>query len=92
MYGLDVLVQKVLLMGALVIIGFMMRKCNKLNGSVAKGLGDTVIYIAQPAMIIYSFLEVDFNARTLITASVVFGFSLIFHIVYFLSMSFFLKF
>lgn len=84
MYGLDVLVQKVLLMGALVIIGFIMRKCNKLNGSVAKGLGDTVIYIAQPAMIIYSFLEVDFNTRTLITASVVLGFSLIFHLIYFL--------
>lgn len=84
MYGLDVLVQKVLLIGALVIIGFIMRKCNKLNGSVAKGLGDTVIYIAQPAMIIYSFLEVDFNTRTLITASVVLGFSLIFHLIYFL--------
>ncbi|MBQ1182861.1 MAG: AEC family transporter, partial [Clostridia bacterium] len=84
MYGLDVLVQKVLLMGALVIIGFIMRKCNKLGGSVAKSFGDGVIYIAQPAMIIYSFLDVDFNTRTLITASVVFGLSLIFHLVYFL--------
>lgn len=84
MYGLDVLVQKVLLMGALVILGFIMKKCNKLDGSVAKSFGDGVIYIAQPAMIIYSFLEVDFNTRTLKTAMVVFVFSLIFHLIYFL--------
>lgn len=84
MYGLDILVQKVLLMTVLVFLGLIMRKANKLDGKIAKGFGDTVIYLSQPAMIIYSFLEVDFNVRTLITALCVLGFALVFHLLYFL--------
>ncbi len=84
MYGLDVLVQKVLLMTVLVILGFIMKKADKLDGKIAKGFGDTVVYLSQPAMIIYSFLEVEFNSRTLITALCVFVFAMIFHLVYFL--------
>ncbi len=84
MYGLDVLVQKVFLMTVLVIMGFIMKKANKLDAKMAKGFGDTVIYLTQPAMIIYSFLEVDFNSRTLITSLCVLIFAIIFHLIYFI--------
>lgn len=84
MYGLDVLVQKVFLMTVLVIMGFIMKKANKLDAKIAKGFGDTVIYLTQPAMIIYSFLEVDFNSRTLITSLCVLIFAIIFHLIYFI--------
>ncbi len=84
MYGLDVLVQKVFLMTVLVIMGFIMKKANKLDAKIAKGFGDTVIYLTQPAMIIYSFLQVEFNSRTLITSLCVLIFAIIFHLIYFI--------
>lgn len=83
MYGLDVLVQKVMLMTVLVILGFIMRKAGKADGNVSKGFADTVVYLAQPAMIIYSFLEADFSRRILITSVCVLVFSLIFHALYY---------
>ena len=83
MFGLDVLIQKVLLLSAMVAIGFIMRKANKADGNLAKGFGDAVIYLAQPAMIIYSFLDAQFSVKILITSILVLVFSSIFHLLYY---------
>ncbi len=83
MYGLGTLVQKVALMTILVALGFIMRKANKANGNLAKGFADTVVYLSQPAMIIYSFLEAEFSARIIKTAVLVFIIAMILHGLYF---------
>ncbi len=83
MYGLDVLVQKVLLLTVMVALGFIMRKAKKADGNLAKGFSDTVVYLSQPAMIIYSFLEAEFSERILITSAVVLIFASVFHALYY---------
>lgn len=83
MYGLDVLIQKVILMAVLVALGVIMRKAKKADGQLTKGLGDIVVYLSQPAMIIYSFTAAEFSRRILITALCVFLFSLLFHAAYY---------
>lgn len=83
MYGLDILVQKVLLLTVMVALGFILRKAKKADGQLAKGFSDTVVYLTQPAMIIYSFLEADFSRRILITSLCVLAFSMIFHALYY---------
>lgn len=83
MYGLDVLLQKVVLMAILILLGFIMRKAKKADGTLTKGLGDIVVYLSQPAMIIYSFLSAEFSRRILLTSLCVFVFSMLFHAAYF---------
>ncbi len=83
MYGLDVLVQKVLLLAVMVALGAILRFTNKADGKLAKGFSDIVVYLTQPAMIIYSFLDAPFSKRILITSVCVLFFSMIFHAGYF---------
>ncbi len=89
MFGLETLVQKVVLLTAMVACGFVLRKTNKVDGSLAKGFANTVIYLSQPAMIIYSFLDAQFSTQILITSLYVFAFAVIFHLMFF-GVSFFL--
>ena len=51
----------------MVIPGFLLRKTNLIggDGKVSKGLSDIVIYIAQPAMIIYGYI-IDYNREVII--------------------------
>lgn len=83
MYGLGTLVQKVALMTILVTLGFIMKKAKKADCSLAKGFADTVVYLSQPAMIIYSFLEAEFSARIIKTAVLVLIISMVLHALYF---------
>ena len=83
MFGLDVLVNKVLLLTVMVILGFILRKCKLADENLSKGFANTVIYLSQPAMIIYGFLEADFSKQILLTSACVFVFALIFHIGYY---------
>ena len=83
MYGLDVLVQKVLLLSVMIALGAILRFTNKADGKLAKGFSDVVIYLTQPAMIIYSFLDAPFNKRIIITSVCVLIISTVLHIGYF---------
>ena len=83
MFGLDVLVNKVLILTVMVILGFILRKCRLADENLSKGFANTVIYLSQPAMIIYGFLEADFSKQILLTSACVFVFALIFHIGYY---------
>lgn len=83
MYGIDVLVQKVLLLTVMVILGVILRKAGKVDGGSAKTFSDVVIYLAQPAMIIYSFLDVKFSTEIVYTALFVLVVSLLLHFMYF---------
>ncbi len=83
MYGLDVLVQKVLLLMVMVALGVILRLTKKADGKLAKGFSDVVVYLTQPAMIIYSFLDAPFSKRILITSLCVMLFSLVLHFGYF---------
>lgn len=83
MFGLDVLVKKVLLLTVMVILGFILRKCKLADEKLSKGFANTVIYLSQPAMIIYGFLEADFSKEILLTSACVFVFALIFHFGYY---------
>ena len=83
MYGLDVLVQKVLLLTVMIALGMILRLTKKADGNLAKGFSDVVVYLTQPAMIIYSFLDAPFNKTILITSVCVFVFAMVFHLGYF---------
>ena len=83
MYGLDVLVQKVLLLSVMIALGVILRLTKKADGNLAKGFSDVVIYLTQPAMIIYSFLDAPFSKRILITSACVLVFSAVLHIGYY---------
>lgn len=83
MYGLDVLVQKVLLLSVMIALGIILRLTKKADGNLAKGFSDVVIYLTQPAMIIYSFLDAPFSKRIIITAVCVLLFSTVLHVGYF---------
>ena len=80
MFGIDILIKKVLLLTVMVILGFIMRKCKLADENVSKGFANTVIYLSQPAMIIYGFLEADFSREIILTSLCVFVFAMLFHI------------
>ena len=83
MYGLDVLMQKVLLLSVMVALGVILKKTGKVENSLFKGFSDVVIYLAQPAMIIYSFIDVKFSAEIIWPVLFVFIASMAFHFMYF---------
>lgn len=83
MFGIEILIQKVMLLTLMIGCGFVLRKTNILGGHVAKPFADTVVYLAQPAMIIYSFLDVKFSQETLITSLCVLVFAVVFHLMFF---------
>lgn len=80
MFGLDVLFKKVVLLTVMVILGLILRKCKLADENLSKGFSNTVIYLSQPAMIIYGFLEADFSKEILLTSACVLIFALIFHL------------
>lgn len=83
MYGLDILVNKILMICLMVLVGFVLRKTGKADGKTAKACSDLAIYVAQPALIIYSFLDAKFSRDILITALFVLAFSTVFHFMFF---------
>ncbi len=83
MYGIDVLIEKVLLLTVMIILGMIMRKAGKVDDTTSKYFADVVIYLAQPAMIIYSFLDVKLSSEIVTTAVFVLIASMILHLGYF---------
>ncbi len=79
MNGIDVLIEKVLLLSIMVILGMVMRKAGKVDEKTCKYFADVVIYLSQPAMIIYSFLDVKFSTEIVATAAFVLIFSILLH-------------
>ena len=83
MFGLDTLIYKVLLLMIMIMLGLILRKAHLADGKLAKGFSDIVVYLTQPAMIIYSFLEAEFSITILLTSLCVLAFALILHAVYY---------
>ena len=83
MYGIDVLIEKVLLLSVMVVLGVIMRKAGKVDEKASKYFADVVIYLTQPAMIIYSFLDVKLSTEIVTTAAFVLIASMILHFGYF---------
>lgn len=79
MFGIDILIQKVLLLTAMVFLGFVLCKCKLADEKLSRGFADIVIYVAQPAMIIYGFMEAEFTKTIILTSLCVFTFALLFH-------------
>lgn len=69
-----VLIMRILLLFMMIIPGFILRKKNMLNGEVSKGMSNLVLYVAQPAMIIASFMR-PFDMEILKNALGVFVFA-----------------
>ncbi len=79
MFGIDILFQKVLLLTFMVFLGFLLCKLRLADETLSKGFANVVIYISQPAMIIYGFLEASFSKTIILTSLCVLIFSLLFH-------------
>jgi predicted permease len=60
-----------------------MRKAGKVDEKTSKYFADIVIYLTQPAMIIYSFLDVKFSTEIVTTALFVFVVSMLLHFGYY---------
>lgn len=71
---LGILIARIVLLFIMLIPGYFLRKKNMLSGETSKGMSNLVLYIAQPAMIISSFLR-EFDASILHTALGVFVFA-----------------
>ncbi len=67
----------------MIALGVILRLTKKADGKLAKGFSDVVVYLTQPAMIIYSFLDAPFSKRILITSACVLIFSMVLHAGYF---------
>lgn len=83
MFGIDVLAEKIILLTVCIALGVILKKAGKIGGEFAAGCSEVIVYISQPAMIIYGFIEADFNTEVLIISATVFGFSLAFHFLYY---------
>lgn len=79
MFGIDILVQKVLLLTAMVLLGLILCKVRLADEKLSKGFADVVIYVSQPAMIIYGFIEAEFTKTIILTSLCVFCFAILFH-------------
>ena len=79
MFGIDILVQKVLLLTSMVLLGFILCKLRLADEKLSKGFADIVIYVSQPAMIIYGFIEAEFSKTIILTSLCVFCFAILFH-------------
>ncbi len=71
------IVSRVLLLFLMVIPGYLLRKANIIDGQskVSRGLSDIVIYVSQPAMIIYGYItdfsrEILFNCLGVLVCSI----------------------
>ena len=73
---IGVLVVRIILLFIMIIPGFILRKKDMLNGEISKGLSNLVLYAAQPAMIIASFLR-EFDSSILYNMLGVFIFGII---------------
>lgn len=80
MFGVNILIQKVLLLTAMVLLGFILCKLKLADERLSKSFADIVIYVSQPAMIIYGFLEAEFSKNIILTSICVFLFAIVFHI------------
>ena len=69
-----ILILRILLLFMMILPGFVLRKKGMLNGAVSKGMSNLVLYAAQPAMIIASFLR-PFDMEILQNAFGVFVFA-----------------
>lgn len=83
MFGIDVLAQKILLLTACIVFGAIMKRLGKLDGSFAAGCSQVIVYVSQPAMIIYGFVEADFSMEVLKISAAVFVFAFLFHLMYY---------
>ena len=70
--------RSVVLLFFMIIPGFILRKTGLAEGGLAKGLANTIIYVAQPAMIIAAYIR-PFDVEVLKTAAGVFALSLAVH-------------
>ncbi|MEE1187138.1 MAG: AEC family transporter [Acutalibacteraceae bacterium] len=83
MYGIDMLARSILLLAVLVIIGMLLKRTKIIDSTSTKNLGNLVIYLTQPAMILYSFISVDFTLGIVYNAAIVFVMAVLFHFFYY---------
>lgn len=78
-----ILLRSVLLLFMLLIPGFLLRKTNMVGSDFPRPLSNLILYVAQPAMIIVSFIR-PFDKEVAITAAGVLIFSFIAHTIFYL--------
>lgn len=83
MFGIEILIQKIALLLIMIIIGLIIRKYNIVDDSAAGLLANITVYVTQPAMIIYSFIDAKFTKEILFGCIVVFIIALLSHILYY---------
>ena len=70
--------------------GIIMKKCKLATDGLGKGLSNLVLYIAQPALILRSYLRA-YDSKILVNMIWVFVFSVITHVIFSVSLLFFKK-
>lgn len=85
------LCQRIGLMFAMMAVGYVMKKCKLGGDKLPVELSNIILYFAQPALIINTYIR-DFDKSVLVGAIWVFAFSIVYHgIVFALSLCFFKK-
>lgn len=82
---MDIIVPLILQVAILFIMmvpGFLLKKCHLVQDGFGKGLSNLVLYIAQPALIVYSYLDCESTPTLWINALWVLGLSLLAHVLF----------
>lgn len=85
------LLKSTVIMLLLIVPGFLLRKTKIDNGSLAKGLSNLILYVMQPAMLMYSFIVTEFDSRIFKNGIIVLLFSSLAHAVFYIISKFLFK-
>ncbi|MBQ9748378.1 MAG: AEC family transporter [Clostridia bacterium] len=77
--GIGALIPTALCLFLLIVTGFSARKLRLVDDTVTKGLSVIVAKVAQPFLIIYSIVKLDYSALNLKNGLIVLGFGILLH-------------
>jgi len=80
MSGSAIIFNQVLILFFIMVIGFIAKKCNIINGTVSKKLSELLLKITSPLLVISSF-QMEFTSEILKNVLIVFAFSMAAHVV-----------
>lgn len=77
--GISALIPTALCLFLLIVTGFIARRAKLVDETVTKGLSVIVAKVAQPFLIIYSIVKLDYSAQNLKNGLIVLGFGILLH-------------
>lgn len=76
------LILQVAILFIMMVPGYLLKKCRLVPEGFGKGLSNLVLYIAQPALIVYSYLDVRSTPTLWINSLWVLGLSMLAHVLF----------